>query len=283
MAGEAVVIFGAYGGIGSELARRLGAKGYRLLLAGRNANKLSLLAQELNAATFAVEATDSKQIEAAAAHAAEIFGCLDGIANCFGSLILKPAHITTDAELEETLAVNLKSAFATVRAAARNMKGGGSVVLCSSAAARVGMANHEAIAAAKAGILGLTMAAAASYASRNIRFNAVAPGLTRTPLTERITGNEAVAKGSLAMHALGRFGEPADVASAIEWFLEPPAAMGDRAGARRRWGAGHSAGPQRIVNPAILLDASAWTQPIQLCCAGYGILSGKFQIVSHDP
>lgn len=221
MAGEAIVIFGAYGGIGSELARRLAAKGNRLMLAGRNADKLSVLAAELHAASAVVEATDTAQIEAAVARAAEMFGGLHGIANCFGSLILKPAHATTDAELDEALAVNLKSAFAAVRAAARTMKDGGSVVLCSSAAARLGMANHEAIAAAKAGILGLTLAAAASYAPRNIRINAVAPGLTRTPLTERITGNAAVAKGSLAMHALGRFGEPADVASAMEWLLDP--------------------------------------------------------------
>lgn len=221
MAGEAIVIFGAYGGIGSELARRLAARGYRLMLAGRNADKLSALATELNAASSVVEATDSAQIEAAVARAAEMFGGLHGVANCFGSLVLKPAHLTTDAELDDTLAINLKSAFATVRAAARSMKNGGSVVLCSSAAARLGMANHEAIAAAKAGILGLTLAAAASYAPRNIRINAVAPGLTRTPLTERITGNETVAKGSLAMHALGRFGEPADVASAMEWLLDP--------------------------------------------------------------
>jgi NAD(P)-dependent dehydrogenase (short-subunit alcohol dehydrogenase family) len=221
VAGEAIVIFGAYGGIGSELARRLAAKGNRLMLAGRNADKLSVLAAELHAASAVVEATDTAQIEAAVARAAEMFGGLHGIANCFGSLILKPAHATTDAELDEALAVNLKSAFAAVRAAARTMKDGGSVVLCSSAAARLGMANHEAIAAAKAGILGLTLAAAASYAPRNIRINAVAPGLTRTPLTERITGNAAVAKGSLAMHALGRFGEPADVASAMEWLLDP--------------------------------------------------------------
>lgn len=221
MANEVYVILGAYGGIGSELARRLKSKDARLLLAGRNPDKLSALAKELHAEHALVDATVSSQVEAAVARATEVFGQVDGIANCFGSLLLKPAHLTTDEELESTLAINLKSAFATVRAAARNIKNGGSVVLCSSAAARLGMANHEAIAAAKAGILGLTLAAAASYAPRNLRFNAVAPGLTKTPLTEKITGNETIAKGSLSMHALGRFGEPADVASAIEWLLDP--------------------------------------------------------------
>ena len=114
------------------------------------------------------------------------------------------------------------SACATGRSAARAMlKTGGSVCLVSSAAARIGLANHEAIAAAKAGVIGLVLSAAASYAPRNIRVNCVAPGLVRTPLTARITENEAALKGSIAMHALGRVGEPDDVASAIEWLMDP--------------------------------------------------------------
>jgi NAD(P)-dependent dehydrogenase (short-subunit alcohol dehydrogenase family) len=219
--GQNYVILGAYGGIGSALARRLAGTGHRLFVAGRSEDRLKALAAETGAAYARVEATDSAQVEAAIARAAEEMGRVDGIANCFGSLLLKPAHLTSDEELEATLAVSLKSSFATVRAAARAMKEGGSVVLLSSAAARLGMASHEAIAAAKAGVQGLALAAAATYASRRIRINCVAPGLTRTPLTERITGNETVAKGSVAMHALGRFGEPEEVASAIAWFLDP--------------------------------------------------------------
>jgi NAD(P)-dependent dehydrogenase (short-subunit alcohol dehydrogenase family) len=219
--GQNYVILGAYGGIGSALTRRLAGAGHRLFVAGRNEDRLKALAAETGAAYALVEATNSAQVEAAIARAAEEMGRVDGIANCFGSLLLKPAHLTSDEELEATLAVSLKSAFATVRAAARTMKEGGSVVLLSSAAARLGMASHEAIAAAKAGVQGLALAAAATYANRKIRINCVAPGLTRTPLTERITGNETVAKGSVAMHALGRFGEPEEVASAIAWFLDP--------------------------------------------------------------
>ena len=69
------------------------------------------------------------------------------------------------------------------------MKGGsgGSVVLISTVAARIGLANHEAIAAAKAGVQGLTLSAAATYARQNIRFNCVAPGLVDTPLAKNIT------------------------------------------------------------------------------------------------
>jgi NAD(P)-dependent dehydrogenase (short-subunit alcohol dehydrogenase family) len=218
---ESYVILGAYGGIGSALARRLAAKGGRLLLVGRNAEKLATLAAELSAESALAEATESAQIEKAIEQAAQNFGALDGIANCFGSLLLKPAHATSDAEFESVLAINLKSAFATVRGAAKAMKNPGSVVFVSSAAARLGLVNHEAIAAAKAGVQGLALSAAASYARRGLRFNCVAPGLTATPLTARITGSEPAAKASLSMHALGRFGRPEEVAAAIEFLLDP--------------------------------------------------------------
>ena len=102
------------------------------------------------------------------------------------------------------------------------MKGeGGSVVLVSSAAARVGLANHEAIAAAKAGIIGLVLSAAATYAKQKVRFNAVAPGLVRTPLSKGLLSSELSEKASVGMHPLGRLGEPDEVAAAIEWFLDP--------------------------------------------------------------
>src|SRR5262249_40565503 len=145
-----------------------------------------------------------------------------GVVNCVGSaLLMKPVHLTTDDEWAAALAANLTSAFLTVRAAVRAMTpAGGSVVLVSSAAARLGVPNHEAIAAAKAGVQGLALSAAASYASRGIRVNAVAPGLVRTPLTAGITANDATLKAFTALHALGRIGEPDDVASAIEWLLD---------------------------------------------------------------
>jgi NAD(P)-dependent dehydrogenase (short-subunit alcohol dehydrogenase family) len=88
-------------------------------------------------------------------------------------------------------------------------------------AARIGLANHEAIAAAKAGVIGLTLSAASTYAPRGVRVNCVAPGLVRTPMTARLTQNEGALKASTAMHALGRIGEPADVAAAIAWLIGP--------------------------------------------------------------
>jgi len=215
------LILGANGGIGSALARWLIGEATPVL-AGRNAEALGSLAAELDAPSIVVDPCDVTSVAEGVKQVIADHGRIDGIANCVGSLLLKPAHLTKPEEFDDTLRTNLGSAFAVVRAAAPAMrKAGGSVVLFSSAAARLGLANHEAIAAAKAGVAGLARSAAATYASWNVRFNVIAPGLVRTPLADRITSNEAALKASTGMHALGRIGEPEEIASLARWLLDP--------------------------------------------------------------
>jgi NAD(P)-dependent dehydrogenase (short-subunit alcohol dehydrogenase family) len=218
-----MLIVGGAGGIGSAVARKLTARGAKLILAGRNAERLAAVAAETGAETFPLDARDSAAVDALIQSIHTSHGRLDGLVNCAGSILLKPAHSITDQEFADTLATNLTTAFNLLRASARVMMkqaGGGSIVLCSSVAARRGFVNHEAIAAAKAGVEGLALAAAASYARFSVRVNCVAPGLTRTELTKALTQNETIAKISAAMHPLGRIGEPEDVASAICWLLD---------------------------------------------------------------
>lgn len=212
-----IFLIGATGGIGSATARRLRPRA-ELILAGRNEDKLKALSDELSCPYIAVNAADFDALDRAVqAHAP-----MDAIINCAGSLLLKPAHLTTEREYRDTVDLSLTTAFAAVRAGAKAMMStGGSIVLCATAAARSGFANHEAIAAAKGGVMGLTLSAAASYAPRNIRVNCVAPGLVETPLTARITNNDAARTASQSMHALGRIGKPEDIASAIAWLVDP--------------------------------------------------------------
>ena len=191
-------------------------------MASRGSDRLKQIGLELDAPVRELDATQSQPVEECLAAAAEMFGRLDGTVNCVGSVLLKPAHLTTDAEWQQTIDTNLTSAFCTVRAAAKTMrKTGGSVVLLASAAARIGLANHEAIAAAKAGVIGLAQSAAATYAAKNIRFNVVAPGLVRTKLTRQIWESERSAAASLSMHGLKRLGEPTDIAALIVFLLRP--------------------------------------------------------------
>lgn len=215
------LVLGATGGIGSELTRQLTGNGGKVLAVGQDETRLSELSRQTGAEIIATDATGFDNVENAAGQARGVWGRLDGIANCVGSVLLRPAHMTSEAAYRETIALNLDTAFGAVRAGGKHLGNGGSVVLVSSAVVRSGLPNHEAIAAAKGGIEGLVRSAAATYGPAGIRFNAVSPGLVQTPLTARITSNERAAEASRSLHALGRFGEPTEIASAIAWLLDP--------------------------------------------------------------
>jgi 3-oxoacyl-[acyl-carrier protein] reductase len=230
-----IVIFGATGGIGTALCHQLHAqraapdetalnKAARLFLVARDTSRLEALSAQCGQAPFAAaDATQSDQVDAAMAQAKEHYGVIDGVTNLIGSIFLKPPHLTADADFLNHVAINLHSAFFVLRAAVRHMERGrgGSIALVSTVAARFGLPNHEVIAAAKGGINGLVMAAAATYAPHNIRVNAVAPGLIATPLTQALTRTPAMAQASASLHPLGRFGQPQDIAAALAFLLDP--------------------------------------------------------------
>jgi len=207
------LVVAASSGIGQATVKQLQASGHRVFTTARDSTKIT--------PDVMVDASDFEAVDGAFGQAIAAMGSVDGVVNCAGSLLLKSAHLTSQAQYVAVITASLTTAFATVRAAGKHMGSGGSVVLISSAAAMDGLANHEAIAAAKAGIIGLTLSAAATYAPSNLRFNAVAPGLTVTPLTAALTANDTARKFSESMHALGRLGTADDVARAIVFLLDP--------------------------------------------------------------
>lgn len=226
MEGKAYVVLGASGGIGGALARRIASRDGRLVACGRDSERLAAIADATGAHTEVVDAAEPQDVARAIAACRERYGRFDGIVNSVGSILLRPAHSTSIDDFDATVRTNLRTAFAVVQAATKDLSRakdaeGGSIVLVSTAAASAGLANHEAIAAAKAGVEGLTRSAAATYASKGIRVNCVAPGLVDTPLASAITGSERALEASIGMHALGRIGQPDEVASAIEWLLDP--------------------------------------------------------------
>jgi len=214
------LILGGAGAIGSAVARRLSAAGHHVVVAGRTAEPLEALATEIGGTAFPMDARDFDQVAAAVERAKEA-GIFSGAMNAVGSIVLRPAAATSRETFDEVIETNLTTAFALVRSAGSALArgDGGSLVLMSSAAGSVGLPNHEAIAAAKGGVEGLTRAAAASLARRGVRVNALAPGLVDTPLAERITSNEKALEASRALHPLGRIGTPDEVASLATWLL----------------------------------------------------------------
>ncbi len=215
------LIVGGAGDIGKAACRHLISEGKRVIAGVRNPLIIEDSDRVEGVDYRTVDAEDWESIDELFAGIGSNGMELFGAALCVGSILLKPAHLTRIEEFDSILSKNLYSAFGLVRSAAKRFsKTGGSIVLVSSAAAQQGLANHEAISAAKAGVEGLVRSAAATYASKGVRINCVAPGLVRTNLSERITSNPSSLKLSEKMHALGRIGDPEDVARAVAWLLD---------------------------------------------------------------
>jgi NAD(P)-dependent dehydrogenase (short-subunit alcohol dehydrogenase family) len=216
------IIVGAAGGIGQAVCKLLAEQGGEAFLIGRSSETLKVIAGQYGWGFAVADGSDWTQLDSVVSSAEGLFGEINAAINLAGSVILKPMHLTSRADWDLTVNANLTSAAGLMRACIpRMVSNGGSVVLMSSAAASIGLSNHEAIAACKAGVEGLVRSAAATYAAKRIRVNAVAPGLVRTSLTERIWSNSKSAEVSLSMHPLGRFGEPEDIARAILWLASP--------------------------------------------------------------
>lgn len=203
------LVIAASSGIGQAVVNMLISQGDTVFTTARDNTKIKPNAT--------LDATSFDAVE----DVFKVAGAIDGVVNCAGSLLLKSAHTTSKEQYQAVIDASLTTSFATVRAAGMHMKEGGSVVLISSAASLVGLANHEAIAAAKAGIIGLAQSAASTYAPLNLRFNVVAPGMTDTPLTAGLISNALALRASKAMHALERIGTPDDIARAIVFLLDP--------------------------------------------------------------
>ena len=218
-----ILIPGGTGGIGLALARRLVASGHVVGLFARDEGRLSEAVRELGPAAIAIpgNALDELDCQRAVETMIQQVGSLDGVAHAIGSIILRPLHLTKVEDLQSAFDVNVKSLFQVLKAALKPMmeRKAGSIVAFGSVAGQIGLSNHEAIAAAKAGVAGLIRSAAITYAPYGIRANVVAPGLVDTPLASAITRSAPARAASEAMHPLGRIGTADEVASLAQWLL----------------------------------------------------------------
>jgi NAD(P)-dependent dehydrogenase (short-subunit alcohol dehydrogenase family) len=219
------LITGGSGGIGSETARRIAARGDRPVLVARDSERLSVVANALDAPCFACDVLDADAFAAVADRVESEIGEIDAVVHAVGSITIRPLHALSLDDWRATFEINATSAFVVVKATVTKMmrRKRGSFVLFSTVAAQRGLQNHEAVSAAKSAVEGLVRSAAISYARYNIRFNAVAPALTKTELSKSLWSNETTLAASVAMHPLGRIGEPADPAAAAAFLISDDA------------------------------------------------------------
>ncbi len=220
------LITGAAGGLGRALANRLAPEGWHLVVVSRDAARLKAAFAE---AHLQIEADCSTPVGVR-----QIFAALKeravqptALAHCVGNIRLGALHRMTEADFNDCLSANLVSAFHTLAGfvgSLREARCPGAAVFVSSAAARIGTPNHEAVAAAKAGLEGLVRGAAASYAGAGIRINAVAPGIMETPAAAAIIGNPAAREGAARQYPLPGIGDPGELAELMAWLLSEKAA-----------------------------------------------------------
>jgi 3-oxoacyl-[acyl-carrier protein] reductase len=224
------LITGASRGIGRAIAVDLARSGAEIAIVGRDLAALEETADAARAArpdtrvlTLPADVADPAAVEGFVKRTLEEFGRIDvAVANAgqaVDGLIVraKPADIDT------MLDVNLKSAFFLVTAVARPMmkQRAGSIVLVSSIVGLAGNAGQAAYAASKAGLLGLAKSVAKELGSRNVRVNAVAPGLIETAMTESMP--EQARAHYLATIPLGRAGNPEDVSGVVTFLCSDAA------------------------------------------------------------
>ncbi len=228
MANQCFLITGASGGIGSAMARRLVDLGDSVVLLSRRPEPIERLAAALGDQALASpgDSGSSADLDRAVRSALERFGRIDGLAHCVGSIVLKSIHLCSPEEFTAAIQTNLVTAFLACRAVLPELRKAksGSVVLASTVAVRQGLNNHDIIAAAKGGLEAMVRSAAITYARWNIRFNAVAPGMTETPLSAPLLHTEAARQFSESLHPMGRIGQPAEIAAAMAFLLGPDSA-----------------------------------------------------------
>jgi len=225
-ASKNILIGGITGGIGSAVARHLNKQNHTIFGYARSTDRLNQLQVELpNILTADCNATDSSELAKTFKEARESMGSIDIYIHAIGTILLKPAHLTQEKQWLDTLNINLSSAFYSLKESVSIMQsqGLGAILFYSSTAAQIGIANHEAIAASKAGIEALVRSAAATYSNRNIRINCIAPGLTDTDLAKPITSNPQALEISKKMAPLNAIAKPEDIASLSSWLISDEA------------------------------------------------------------
>jgi NAD(P)-dependent dehydrogenase (short-subunit alcohol dehydrogenase family) len=223
-ASRIAIVTGARGGIGREVVAQLRAAGHRVAAVGRDAESLASVEAD---AHITADTTTPEGAAAAIAACREQLGAAPALlAHCVGSTLIAPLHRNTPVQLREVMRVNLDSALFMLQAWIEGLRGGGdsshsggAAVLVSSVVARIGVANHEAIAAAKGGIEALARSAAATYAPLGLRVNAVAPGMTETPMTASMLRADAMREGAGKQYPLGGVQTAPQVADTIAWLL----------------------------------------------------------------
>jgi NAD(P)-dependent dehydrogenase (short-subunit alcohol dehydrogenase family) len=235
--GRSAIVTGGAQGIGRACAERLAQEGAKVVIADVNARAGAAAAKAIakagGVALFtACDVARKADVDRLIAAAVAAHGRLDVLVNNAGVVDDVPFLDLAEAEFDRIIATNLKGAFLTAQAAARQMAAQlartprstpGAIVNMSSINAWFGLPDHAAYAMSKGGIMQLTKSMAVALAPLGIRVNAVGPGTIETPLIKDVVKDAAFRKKVLSRTPLGRFGRPEEIAAVVAWLASEEA------------------------------------------------------------
>jgi len=225
--GQIALVTGGSRGIGFAIGRSLAEAGARLALVARDGNRASAAAAELPGEGhlgFAADVGLAASVAELFRNVEEAMGTPDILVNNAGVTRDNLLMRLKDEDWDQVLDTNLRGAFNTIRAASRSMmkRKSGRIINITSVVGITGNKGQANYAASKAGLIGLTKSVARELASRGILVNAVAPGYIATDMTSELP--DGARESLLGQIALGRLGEPEDIASVVRFLAGPGAA-----------------------------------------------------------
>jgi len=222
------IVTGGSRGIGAAIVKRLAADGLHVVAVARGLDKLNAVVDEVKSAGGTAEAVtcdiaDAKAVAAMVEAVSDKHGRIDVLVNNAGitkdGLLLR----MEDADFDEVIDTNLKSAFVATRTAARSIMRSktGRIINISSVAGVAGNAGQANYSASKAGMIGLSKTVARELAGKGVTCNVIAPGFITTDMTDVL--NDKIKEGVKAVIPLRRFGEPQEIAAAVAFLASPDA------------------------------------------------------------
>lgn len=222
------LITGAASGIGLATAKAFAQAGASVAFADINGEAARAAAEALvsaghQAIGIRCDVSDIDQVEAMVKETIAAFGRLDAAFNNAGiqNILAETADATAE-DYDRVMSVNLRGVWSCMKFELEHMRrqSSGTIVNCSSLGGLVGGAERGNYHAAKHGVIGLTKSAALEYATRNIRINAVCPGLIWTPMADQMVaaGQSEALEAMVKSVPMGRYGRPEEIADAVLWL-----------------------------------------------------------------
>jgi len=217
--GKTVLVTGGASGLGFAIAGAFAGQGSRVLIVGRNEERLKAAQQRLgeNALFIAFDLTNIDRLAELASAAVDVMGEIDVLVNNAGVHLKKDALAVSNQEYQQVVLTNQTAVFALTREVGKSMvaRRTGNIIMLSSMASQYGIPKVMGYTAAKAAVEGMTRALAVEWSPFGVRVNCLAPGFIKTAMSGKALDDDPARKERvLARTPMGRLGEPLDVANA---------------------------------------------------------------------